>query len=300
MSEKRNAKQVVDHDLRNHFTFLLLMQLMHSMPFRSAKSKMNFHTFLLLSLCLVLVLQLSCISGSNVPNDPFPTAMTPGGNESSRILGKIMFYFPIASKSIKMTFLPLAEALIDRGHFVSLIMPYEYDTKGRSNAEVITVDNVVEDLAEINSNRLLQNDIPINDIMKGALKVNNQAFESQSIKRYLAENATFDVVMTFGTFGEPGVYLAHKFNAAYIQYYSLQSSVPFMDRIMGQPNHPAYMPFYFSDLTSPMNLVQRVKNFFYINGFMMIIREFKILATMEAFLDEKFPDEKDSRCILDN
>ncbi len=51
--------------------------------------------------------------------------------------GRFLFYMPLISKSMKITFMPLAEELASRGHQVVVVMPYE--AKAREGVEVITI-----------------------------------------------------------------------------------------------------------------------------------------------------------------
>ncbi len=53
--------------------------------------------------------------------------------------GRILFYMPLTTRSMKLTYLPLAEALVARGHEVTVVMPHE--AKSTDNLEVITIEN---------------------------------------------------------------------------------------------------------------------------------------------------------------
>ena len=39
--------------------------------------------------------------------------------------GKVLFYIPFSSKSVQMCYAPLLETLADRGHDVTVVMPFE-------------------------------------------------------------------------------------------------------------------------------------------------------------------------------
>ena len=39
--------------------------------------------------------------------------------------GKILFYIPLSTKSVKITFTPVLDALAERGHEVTVAMPFE-------------------------------------------------------------------------------------------------------------------------------------------------------------------------------
>ncbi len=51
--------------------------------------------------------------------------------------GRILFYMPLVSKSMKITFMPLAEELARRGHEVVIIMPHD----GKSKERLLVIKN---------------------------------------------------------------------------------------------------------------------------------------------------------------
>ena len=52
--------------------------------------------------------------------------------------GKIMFWMPIGSASMKITYLPLAEELVKRGHEVTIIHPHPMKEKVKGITEIIS------------------------------------------------------------------------------------------------------------------------------------------------------------------
>jgi len=61
--------------------------------------------------------------------------------------GKILFYMPMTSKSMKITYIPLAEALAERGHEVTVLMPFSHKSKNEK-LTIITVESKFEQLTE--------------------------------------------------------------------------------------------------------------------------------------------------------
>ncbi len=57
--------------------------------------------------------------------------------EVTRKASRFLFYMPLISKSMKITFMPLAGELASRGHQVVVVMPYE--SKASEGLEVITI-----------------------------------------------------------------------------------------------------------------------------------------------------------------
>ena len=91
-----------------------------------------------------LAILLSLSSAKNANKEPKPSE--PDMFTFPTNPGKIMFYAPLVSRSMVMTFMPLAEALASRGHKVVAVIPLEYDAKTRENLEVITVQSRFEEL----------------------------------------------------------------------------------------------------------------------------------------------------------
>ena len=56
--------------------------------------------------------------------------------------GKIMFFAPLVSRSMIMTFMPLAETLAKRGHKVTVVIPLQHDT---DLVEVVTIESRYEE-----------------------------------------------------------------------------------------------------------------------------------------------------------
>ena len=40
--------------------------------------------------------------------------------------GNVLLYMPCTSKSMKITYMPVAEAMAERGHQVTVVMPWEH------------------------------------------------------------------------------------------------------------------------------------------------------------------------------
>ena len=53
---------------------------------------------------------------------------------------QIMVYAPLSTKSMKITYMPLAETLASRGHKVTVVMPFTH-SKTMDNLEVITIES---------------------------------------------------------------------------------------------------------------------------------------------------------------
>lgn len=106
-------------------------------------------------------------------------------------------------------------------------------------------------------------------------------------------NTKFDAVIVIPFFGnEAGYYLAHRFKAPLILYFTGQVSVSWVDDAMGQPHNTAYLPTAVLPFTSEMTFFQRVINTFGNFVFHRILRNTYILGNDLKILQKYFPGEE--------
>jgi glucuronosyltransferase len=103
----------------------------------------------------------------------------------------------------------------------------------------------------------------------------------------------FDVAMVIPFFGdEAGYYLAHRFNASLVLYFTGQVSLSWVDEAMGQPHNTAYLATAILPFTSEMTFLQRAintaGNFF----FHRILRNIIIFGKDQKILEKHFPDDE--------
>ena len=107
--------------------------------------------------------------------------------------GSVLFYMPFVSKSMKITFMPIAEALVDRGHEVVIIMPHPTKKPNPKIKEIIVDASKFEEMtAKVSREQLTGQSpgsamIPIFDMFDAAEHVSVTAksgcFESRHLNR---------------------------------------------------------------------------------------------------------------------
>jgi hypothetical protein len=103
----------------------------------------------------------------------------------------------------------------------------------------------------------------------------------------------FDVAMVIPFFGdEVGYYIAQRFNASLVLYFTGQVSVSWVDEAMGQPHNTAYMPTVILPFTSEMNFFQRAINTLGNFVFHRIMRNVYMLGKDYTILKKYFPNEE--------
>ena len=100
-------------------------------------------------------------------------------------------------------------------------------------------------------------------IFEDCIKASGSAFDHPTMKRLLDDPETrFDVVIAVYIFGhEAGYYLAQRFQAQLVLYFTAQLAIPTLDHAMGVPHHPALLPFGPTHFPLKMNFWQRTINF---------------------------------------
>ena len=98
------------------------------------------------------------------------------------------------------------------------------------------------------------------------------------------------VIPFFGD--EAGYYIAQRFNASLVLYFTGQVSISWVDEAMGQPHNTAYMPTAILPFISEMNFLQRAANTLGNFIFHRIIRNIYIFGNDYKVLKKHFPNEE--------
>ena len=106
-----------------------------------------------------------------------------------------------------------------------------------------------------------------NSIFEDCVKTCGEAFEHPTMKKLLDDpNTRFDIVIAVYIFGhEAGYYLAERFRAQLVLYFTAQLAIPTIDHALGIPHHPALLPFGPTHFPHRMNFWQRTINFLALN-----------------------------------
>ncbi len=192
-----------------------------------------------------------------------------------------------------------------RGHDVYVAMPFEEKSAKELKITVINVDTesrLERFMKEISTQELrvgAPGVAPIFDLMNFGLELSENAVKHPIMQDMLKDPVKnkFDLVLVSPFLAtEVGYYLAHKFNASIaivrigtvelmieilksssLQYFTAQSSLPFITTAMGMQTNTAVSPMAILPYTTDMNLVQRVINTVITFVFEHVIRNIVIL-----------------------
>lgn len=206
--------------------------------------------------------------------------------------GNFLFYMPFVTKSMMITFMPVAEELGKRGHKVSVVIPAAHD-KQLENVEQIVVPNLMEEkMKEMSSDMLNGKSImlPINEMLDMAFTTNKNALQGDAFQAHIKRKTDFDVVIVSPFLAnDAGYYLAHYFEADLALYFTGQATLPWMDHAMGMSPSPSFNPLILFSFKHPMTFLQRVLNTVATLLFEHGVRNWYIHKQTNAILDEVFP-----------
>jgi hypothetical protein len=133
--------------------------------------------------------------------------------------GKIMFYLPLMSKSVKMCVMPLAEELGRRGHHVTLVLNFASATPAPNVTEIV-VESDFERVTREMSTRLLSESAsgslasisPLTTVLAAGENTNDKALSNPGVHSLISDPSTkFDVVFGFPFLtNEVAYFLAHR------------------------------------------------------------------------------------------
>ena len=65
--------------------------------------------------------------------------------------GKIMFWMPVGSKSMKITYMPMLEELAKRGHEITVVHPHKSKQSAKGIIEILSSDKVDKFLNDLST-----------------------------------------------------------------------------------------------------------------------------------------------------
>ena len=95
--------------------------------------------------------------------------------------GKVLFYMPFISESVKITFMPVAKELAARGHAVTIVTPFPDKSVDSLNLRQISFDNkfMVDSIRQMSKSKLNPDadaSFPIFDLFNIAFTVSSISF----------------------------------------------------------------------------------------------------------------------------
>nr|QPA18394.1 UDP-gluconosyltransferase [Trialeurodes vaporariorum] len=176
---------------------------------------------------------------------------------------KILFVFPMPTKSHFTTNIALADALAERGHQVTVFSPYPRE---KAKYREITIDVKIFDnyFANVNitafrAKGLLQFVTPF-FFWRALGNILDRAMSTEEFKELVQSKDTFDLVIAEYSFAQESLAaFGHKFNAPIIDISSTAPN-PVTLSNNGNPHTFSYIPDILLALDNKMSFFERVKN----------------------------------------
>ena len=181
----------------------------------------------------------------------------------------VLMVLPLGSKSHKNIFIPLAESLSTRGHKVVIASLYSNSVNNSTlpyeDAVAYTAFETIKTVTgnfDVFKMRKANGEKNVNSqIMKKVVKNIGEYCEAFLKDPSLHNVWKFkpDVVLLPAFMNECGLAFVHKFKAPFI-YVTTSGLTPWTSDLIGNPEHPAYVPNQYLPYPSDMNLWQRTVN----------------------------------------
>ncbi|CAG9826900.1 unnamed protein product [Diabrotica balteata] len=165
----------------------------------------------------------------------------------------------------------LVEALLDKGHHVTLIGPKTIDIILHTNFTMYELEDLHEAVEEIMDPNEIQQYGIYGNIKLLYEYTDNTCFhiaQSPAIKKLLQENRNtrFDLIIIDMSLGGCLLPLLEKFNFPPSIAVCPFLLLPYLSELFGNTVHPAFVPHMFSKFSSKMSYFERIQNYVYTYG----------------------------------
>lgn len=210
---------------------------------------------------------------------------------------RIVVLYPVGSKSHFFGVKPAIEALADRGHRITLFIPFQGIGKGIRNVTEIhlpeTRQAIEEDIEidwfamqkEGRLQMLSMFTIMAEFIRKGAREI----LRHQEFRRIIAERDV-DLFIVDG-FGNEFTYPVIDLTGVPFATHCASSPIPMHLAALGGPPEYASVPSSFTDFDDNMNFLQRLQNAV-MSQFFQLIRQIYWVPLMDRLVAEEYPEAK--------
>lgn len=221
---------------------------------------------------------------------------------------RVLVLTPVCSKSHKFSFLPIAEALVEKGHLVTLVTPFpKVNNENVTNLTELIVGNVFDDnwFAMKTKNTLQAAKDKLTNfytLMEKAYEnlMNNQEFKT------IIESSQVDLVIVDAILSEFTLPIIDHLNVPFI-FYSPASGVHWTMDALNAPHEYATVPIGIGDNGSKMTFMERLLNMMFSQTF-MLMRKIILLNKLDNLIRKDFPNarpiaeiERDSQlCLLNS
>ncbi|KAK8724684.1 hypothetical protein OTU49_011220 [Cherax quadricarinatus] len=200
---------------------------------------------------------------------------------------KILMLLPVSTRSHRNVFMPLAEALADRGHKIVMLTNQPKSSK-HPNIEDIPHDLPYFREEDINFFENSKNPSGIFQLFETALPtLARELYKVPVVKDLYERRKEFDVIVIDHLFNEAVYPFLHE-----IPFITLSTSgmEPRQSSVLGNVLNPAFAPNFLEDYPRPMSLWHRLYNTFVHIGFPLYWRKWSVVPQIQKEISAQFPE----------
>ena len=223
---------------------------------------------------------------------------------------QILMLAPVCSKSHKISFMPIIEALAEKGHQVTVVTPFPPDNTIKNVREVVIENNIFTEM-EINWFQMSQEgffDFFARTIkmFRMTMTIGYQQFVRNEEIQEIIQSRDVDLVIVDAILNDFVLQIVDHLNVPYI-FYSSAASVPWVMNAISAPLEYATVPDGLGDSGSEMTFMERLSNMLSSELF-LLVRKIFWLHVLDEIAIHDFPNtrtiaeiERDSQlCILNS
>lgn len=206
---------------------------------------------------------------------------------------RILVLAPVCSKSHKISFMPIVEALARKGHQLTVVTPYKPYVPVENITEIV-LENVLQELEvdwfemqkQSTYEAIKQIVIFFNTVMKNGYKLllANQEFVE------ILQSRAVDLVIVDAVLNDFTLPIVDSLKVPFI-FYSPTSNAPWVSAAVNVPASYATVPSGAGDNGSKMTFLERVGNVVSAELF-LLIRKFFILHPLDELISKDFPNSR--------
>ncbi|XP_027223444.2 UDP-glycosyltransferase UGT5 [Penaeus vannamei] len=200
---------------------------------------------------------------------------------------KILMLLPISSKSHRNVFLPVAEALADRGHKIVMLVNHPPALK---HPNVLEINHGLPDFREENLNMFETRGNPaaaFGVFQKALPAIASKLYKVPKVKELYDKRKEFDLIVINHMFNEVAYPFAHEMPFITI-------ATPGMDyrqsAVLGNVLNPSYAPNIMQSFPAPMSMLHRFINTIQHIMFAVNWRHWSIVPPVQKEISAQFPD----------
>ncbi|XP_032791501.2 LOW QUALITY PROTEIN: UDP-glycosyltransferase UGT5 [Daphnia magna] len=223
---------------------------------------------------------------------------------------RILVLAPVCSKSHKISFMPIVEALAEKGHQVTVVTPFSPENQKPNVKEIVLKKNALmeidTDWFEIQKQNILKVFTWTITVFRTTMKDGYDILMSNEEFQEVLRSRDVDLVIVDAILNDFVLPIIDHINVPFI-FYCPASGVPWVMDMLNVPQEYASVPVGMGDYGSQMTFMQRMGNFLSTELFFLVRKAFW-LNMLKDVTNKDFPNsrsiseiERDSQlCIINS